>query len=484
MLKKKGTGRLPGIPTTFDILLNKHMDRMQIFRGSLSLLIIGMTMTAFGQTKKMVADKIVGKVGDRIVLKSDVTNAIADIERQGGELPPDPECVIFESELIKKALVLQAEKDSIDVDEEEIESLIDNQIRGFVQMYGGIQALEEISGRTVYQLKDDFKIPFKERQLANKMRNKILESVKISPVEVKAYWEEIPKDSLPYYESELEVGQIVVYPKPNRDIESYTAKQLNDIKKQIESGSRRFDQMARLYSEDPGSKNTGGQYTLNRNDKFWDPVFLNTAFKLREGQISNVVKSKFGLHIIQCVSRSGDDAVVRHILMVPPITDDEINEAKDKLDSVRAKMIAGTLTFGEAVAKYSDEEDKFTGGWIMGGDGGTLITIDQLDKELLPLLKDLKAGQYSMPTPFTTEQGKKGVRVLYLRTRTDPHVENMQDDYNKIATRALEEKKNRILERWFEDKVQNYYIFVDADYNNCTDIKTWIEASNRYLGKN
>lgn len=447
-------------------------------------LLSGLWVSGVAQTKKIIADKIIGKVGDRIVLKSDVANAIADIERQGGELPPDPDCVIFESELIKKALVLQAEKDSIEVDDDEIESMIDNQIRGFVQMYGGVPALEEISGRTIYQLKEDFKVPFKERELANKMRNKILESVKISPIEVKAYWEDIPKDSLPYYESELEVGQIVIYPKANRDIESYTAKQLNDIKKQIESGSRRFDQMARLYSEDPGSKNTGGQYNLNRNDKFWDPVFINTAFKLRDGQISNVVKSKFGLHIIQCVSRSGDDAVVRHILMIPPITDDEVNEAKSKLDTVRTKLIAGTISFGEAVSKYSDEEDKFTGGWIVGRDQGTMVTIDQLDKELLPLLKDLKAGQYSAPTAFTTEQGKKGVRVLYLRTRTDPHVENIADDYNKIATRALEEKKSKVLDRWFDEKIRNYFIYVDPSYGTCQSLKAWLDASNRNMSKN
>lgn len=442
------------------------------------------SFSTYAQTRKVVADKIIGKVGDRIILKSDVTNAISDIERQGGELPPNPDCVIFESELIKKALVLQAEKDSILVDDEEIESEIDNQIRGFVQMYGGIQALEEISGRTVYQLKDDFKVPFKERNLANRMRGKILESVKITPVEVRAYWEDILKDSLPYYESELEIGQIVVYPKASRDIESYTAKQLNDIKKLIESGQRRFDQMVRIYSEDPGSKNTGGQYTLNRNDKFWDPVFLNTAFKLRDGQISNVVKSKFGLHLIQCVSRSGDDAVVRHILMIPPVTEDEIQEGVEKLDSVRAKMIAGTMTFGEAVAKYSDEEDKFSGGWILGADGGTLVTIDQLEKGIIPLIKDLKAGQYSQPTPFETEQGKKGVRLLYLKTRTSPHLENLTDDYSKIANRALEEKKQKVLERWFDEKIQNYYIYVDDSFGRCEDLKPWINASNRHTAKN
>lgn len=241
--------------------------------------------------------------------------------------------------------------------------------------------------------------------------------------------------------------------------------------------------MAKQYSEDPGSKNTGGQYTVNRADKFWDPVFLNTAFKLREGQISNVVKSKFGLHIIQCVSRAGDEAVVRHILMIPPVTDDEVNLAKERLDSVRAKLIAGTITFGEAVAKYSDEEDKFTGGWMMGPDQSTLVTIDQLPKDYIPLLKDLKPGQYSMPTAFTTEQGKRGVRVLYLRTRTDPHRENLKDDYNKISNRALEEKKQNILESWFDEKIKNYFIYVDSQYNGCATLKPWLAASERNLSR-
>lgn len=435
------------------------------------------------QVKRVIADKIIGKVGDRIILKSDIMNSMADIQRQGGQLPENAECVIFESELIKKALVLQAEKDSIQVDDDEIESQIDNQIRGFMQMYGTAQALEEISGRTIYQLKDDFKVPFKERELANKMRGKILENIKMTPIEVKTYWEEILRDSLPYYESELEVGQIVMYPKPDRDIESYTAKRLNDIKKQIEGGAR-FDQMAKIYSEDPGSKNTGGQYTISRADKFWDPVFLNTAFKLREGQISNVVKSKFGLHIIQNVSRSGDDAVVRHILMVPPITEEEITSAKEKLDSVRAQLMAGVTSFGQAVAKYSDEEDKFTGGWILGPDQSTMITIDQLDKNMIPMIKDLKPGQYSYPTAFETDQGKKGVRVLYLRTRTEPHRENLMDDYNRIASRALEDKKQRILENWFDEKIKNYFIFVDDNYNNCTALKPWLNASIRNLSKN
>ncbi|HMP92204.1 MAG TPA: peptidylprolyl isomerase, partial [Phnomibacter sp.] len=263
----------------------------------------------------------------------------------------------------------------------------------------------------------------------------------------------------------------------SRDVESYTAKQLNDIKKLIETGQRRFEQMAKLYSEDPGSKDNGGQYSINRADKFWDPVFLNTAFRLKEGQISSVVKSKFGLHIIQCVSRNGDDAVVRHILMIPPVTEDELNDAKHRLDSARSMLIAGTIDFGQAVSKFSEDEDKFNGGWIMSREGGSMITIDQLDKSMLPLLKNLKPGQYSQPEVFTNEQGTKGVRFIYLRTRTEPHRENLKEDYNKIAARALAAKKDNILSKWFAEKIESYYVFLDPEYNSCEELKPWMEAS-------
>lgn len=431
------------------------------------------------QPKKVVADKIIGKVGDRIILYSDLQNTIADAQRQGADLPPDVRCMFMERELINKALVLQAEKDSIVVDDEDVEAKIDQRIRGFMQAYGGKEQLEDIAGRSVYQLKEDFRKQFKDQELARKMQEKIVGNIKITPIEVKGYFDQIAKDSLPYYESELEIGQVVVYPKASRDIESYTAKQLNDIKRQVESGAKRFDQMAKLYSEDPAVKENGGQYNLNRGDKQWDPAFFNTSFKLKEGQVSSVVKSKFGLHLIQCVSRAGDDVVVRHILLIPPITEDELKESKEKLDSARSKLIAGTLTFGEAVAKYSDDDDKFSGGWILSRDNSTLITIDQLDKSLLPVIKNMKAGQYSQPDIFTTDQGKRGVRIVYLRSRSVPHREDFKEDYNKIAQRALEEKKQNVMEKWFADKIKNYYIFVDTEFNNCESLTPWLRASAR-----
>ncbi len=443
----------------------------------LALFLMG-GLVAQAQVKRVVADKIIGKVGDRIILRSDLTNAISDYRRHQMELPPDPICSFFEAELVKKALVLQAEKDSLPIDDAEIEGLLENQIRSEIRRLGSQQILEEVSGRTVFQLKEDMRRPYRERELANKMRMKILENVRITPNEVKAYYEKINPDSLPFYESELEVGQITLYPKAHRDIESYTAKQLNDIKKQIESGTVRFEQMAKLYSEDPGSKDNGGQYTINRADGNWDPVFLSTAFKLREGQISNVVKSSFGLHLIQTVSRNGDDAIVRHILMIPPITKHELDEATERLDSARAQLIAGTMDWSEAVQKYSNaDEDKFTGGWVLGADQGTMVTIDQLDRQLIPLLNNLKPGQYSQPQVFTDERGRQGVRFVYLRTRTEPHRENLQQDYNKIADRALNEKRMNVLNNWFDDKINSYFIYVDPEYTACGNLLPWLNAS-------
>lgn len=430
---------------------------------------------AFAQPKKVVADKIIAVVGDKIVLKSDIDNTIMDMQRQGVEIPADARCLSLEQAMGIKALVLQAERDSLPVTDEEIDADIDNQIRGFINAYGSKEKLEEISGRSLYQLKEDFKEGFRERKLAAAMRNKIVDGIRITPNETKAYFDKIPKDSLPFYESELEIGQIVVYPKANRDAEEYCIDQLKEFKQQLESGKRDMRTLAALYSEDPGSKDKAGEYEINRNEKQWDPTFLAKAFSLKEGQISSPFKSKFGYHIIQLVSRAGDDAVVRHILKIPQVTKTEIDAAKQKLDSVRAKLIAGTLQFGEAVSKYSDDEaSKFTGGRRSNAEGSTYITIDQLDKDMVVMMKDLKVGEYSQPADFTDERGKRGVRIVYLISRSEPHRENIKDDYNKISQRALDEKKNNALEKWFNEKISTYYIHIDDEYKNCAQMKKWL----------
>jgi peptidyl-prolyl cis-trans isomerase SurA len=436
-------------------------------------------MVAFAQPKKIVADKIIAVVGDKIVLKSDIDNSIQDMERQGMEVPDNARCLTLEQAMGIKALVLQAEKDSLPVTEEEIAADIDNQIRYFIGAYGSKDKLEEISGKTVYQLKEDFKEGFRDRKLAAAMRNKIVEGIRITPKEVNIYFDKLPKDSLPFYESELEIGQIVRYPKASRDAEEYCVDQLKEFKVQLESGRKDMKTLAALYSDDPGSKEKAGEYEINRNEKQWDPIFMAKAFSLKEGQITPPFKTRFGYHIIQMISRAGDDATIRHILKIPQVTQTELKEGLDKLDTVRSKLVAETIQFSEAVSKYSDDEaSKFTGGALQNAEGGTSITIDQLDKDMVVMMKDLKVGQYSQPTEFTDPKGKKGVRIVYLRSRTEPHRENIRDDYNKIAQRALEEKKNEALELWFNTKISSYYIMIDNDYKNCDEMKKWSTSTN------
>jgi peptidyl-prolyl cis-trans isomerase SurA len=314
------------------------------------------------------------------------------------------------------------------------------------------------------------------------MRDKIVDGVKITPQEVKAYWDQIPKDSLPYYESEVEIGEIVLYPKASRDLEKLAQDELAEFKQQVESGKATFEALAGLYTDDPGSKNTGGRYTTNRAEKTIegqpaDPTFVNNAFRLKEKQISPVFKSKFGYHIIQMISRAGDDAVVRHILRIPKVTEAEVKASIDKLDSIRSRLVAGTITFGDAAARYSEDDNaKFTAGMLQGPNG-TYLTYDQLNKDMALLIKDMKVGEFSKPVAFTDERGKKGVRIAFLKSRSEPHRENMKDDYNRISLRALEFKKQDIIEKWFASRVSSYYLMIDPQFANCETLGPWLKYS-------
>ena len=430
--------------------------------------------TLCAQTKKVMADRIIATLGDKIILKSEIDNSISDMQRQNIAVPENGKCLLLEQALGIKALVLQAEIDSIPVSDEEVDADIDNKIRYFVNQYGSKEVVEQIAGKSLFQLKEDFRQTFREQKLAQGERNKIVGEIRITPKEVQEYYDSIPKDSLHFYESELEIGEIVIYPKASRDLETYAIDQLKEYKKEVEDGTKKFEVLASLYTDDPGSKETGGRYEINRNEKQWDPVFLSKAFSLKDGQVSSVFKSRFGYHIIQMISRNGDDAVIRHILKIPQISSIEINEARVRLDSIRSKLAAGTLDFGQAVSKFSeDDNSKFTGGRVPARDGSTFVTIDQLDKDMVLMLKDIKPGEYSQPTEFTDERGRKGVRIIKILTKTEPHRENLKDDYDKVAQKALEEKKNNALEKWFVKNIPTFYVDISDEYKACPEMQKW-----------
>jgi peptidyl-prolyl cis-trans isomerase SurA len=431
---------------------------------------------AFAQPKKQVADRIIGVVGDRIILESDIKNTLADAARQGQQIPEGADCSIMEQALVSKLLMLQAERDSLKMEESEVESELDQRVRYFIRQYGTQEELERVAGKTVYQIKDDARESVRESKLAQMMQRKIVENVRITPTEVTNYYNKIPKDSLPFFESELEIGQIVAYPKPSKDLEAYVISELNSLRTRINNKQITFEQAVKEVSEDPGSKDRGGQYQINRTDKTWDPAFVAAAFRLKEGEISNVVRSKSGFHIIQLLQRNGDDAVVRHILRKAPVTEIELATGTARLDTVRSRLIAGTIDFATAAGRYSDDEAaKFQGPYIQGRNGN-YVTIDELDKEVVAQLGKMKVGEFSQPTVFTNERGDKGVRILYLKTRTEPHRMNLKDDYNRISQTALEEKKMNNLERWLNDHMGDHYILIDQSMGQCSRLQKWTAA--------
>lgn len=433
------------------------------------------------KTKGLIADKIIAIIGDKIILESDIKNRIDDMRRSGVDVPDNAACMMLETMLATKALAQQAQKDSLLVSDEDVESQLDLKIRQFASQYGSIEALEQIAGKTVFQLKEDSRESIREQKLAEEMQKDIMKNIKITPTEVKNYYEKLNKDSLMYYEAQIEVGQIVFTPKPQRDIIDLAKQDLTEYREAVIKGEKKFETLARTYSDDPGTRGDGGMFTFKRVGNDVDQEFKAASLKLKSpGDVSPIIKSSFGYHIIQLVSKKGDDITVRHLLKIPAITDDAYVSGIEKLDSVRSTLMASTMKWGEAVAKYSDDEySKYTGGMIINPeDGSTFLTIDKFpDKDLVLMLKNLKIGQYSTPATFADQRGKKAVRIVYLKTQLPAHQENLRDDYSKIANRTLEEKKGEIMESWLNKRLPTYYLQVAPEFNTCGTIQNWVSKS-------
>jgi peptidyl-prolyl cis-trans isomerase SurA len=435
--------------------------------------------------QKLIADKIIGVVGDKIILKSDMDGALSDQMHNSpdGNLMPDAACKTLEMLISQKVMVLQAERDSLPVSDGDVEAQMENRIRYFEQMYGSKEKMKEITGYSIYQLRERFRQPIKEGLLAQAMRNKIIEPVKVTPSEVKRFYDAIPKDSLKFYESELEIGTLVLTPKATREMDQYAIERLLDFKKRVLNKESDFSSLAILYSEDPSVKDNKGIMVLNRNEKIWDPEFMAASFRLKEGELSSPVKSQFGYHLIQMLKRSGDNITVQHILLRAAVTKSDLAANIAKLDSIRSSILAGRINFAEAVAKYSDAPSaKFDGGMLQSktGDGSTLITIDQLDdpgeREIVMMLDTLKPGKISAPVQFTDESGRQAVRIVYLKTRSQPHRENLTDDYSRVQQRTLDIKRAEAINKWLIEKIPTFYVHVDEEYKNCNHISQWMAS--------
>lgn len=423
------------------------------------------------------ADRIVAIVGrNRIILQSDLDVQLAQLKQQDPNAYNDTvKCVLLQQMILKKMLMEQAERDSVLVTDEEVDAQLNNRIRYFVQLYGSKEKLEQASGKTLYQLKEDNRDVIKEDMISEKMQGEIMEHVKITPAEVEAFYNKIPKDSLPFYPAAVEVGQIVIDPPVSPELDSYAHAKIEDIRNQIVNGGKSFETLAGIYSDDPGSRDNGGRYDdVSRNGSF-APEFLNAAFKLQNGEISPIIKTKFGYHIIQMIQRKGDEADLRHILIRGEITSGDFKKTLDKLDTIRTQLVAGTITFPLAVGKYAtDEASKRTGGMISDPQtGSTLLEMSKLDPAMVLTLDSLQPGQYSRPQIFYNEQHDKSCRIIYLRSRTAPHKANLKDDYARIQEVSLQQKKGQKMQQWVKDKLPTYYLWIDPAYMDCKVLKTW-----------
>jgi peptidyl-prolyl cis-trans isomerase SurA len=440
------------------------------------LLLLCMIAVKFdAQAQPENLDKIAAIVGDKIILHSEIEMAFADFKRDNPDLKETEKCKLIEDYMSQKILVEQAGRDSVIVSDEEIEGALDNRIRYFVSQYGSEERLEEMAGKTIYQLKDEYRNLFRDQLTAQRMQGQIMSNIKITPQEVRVFYDKVPKDSLPYYPSMVEVGQIVFKPAINKDVEDYAKEKLDGIRNDIISGTSAFDIMAGVYSEDPGSKDNGGDLGIMGRDELV-PEFAAAAFRLQNGEISPVVKTKFGFHIVQMMNRQGEKAKLRHILIKPLITNDMVKEAEAKADSVRSIIMAGKMQFSEAVGKFTyDEATKITGGMFTNPQtNGSLVQTEDLDPAIALLINDMKPGTYSQPTSFTDPGGDRLVRFIYLKNRTEPHKANLNDDYSKIQQVALAEKQNEYLQKWIEEKIPTFYIMVAEEFKSCESVTKWI----------
>ena len=449
--------------------------------AKVSLLVIFLLgrFSAFSQES---ADKIVAVVGkNRIILQSDIEMQALQSRQQDPNFNDSMKCMILQQMILQKILVEQSERDSVKITEEDVDGQLDNRLRYFIQLYGSKEKLEQVSGKTIYQLKDEYRDVIREQMLAEKVQQTILENVKITPAEVSAFYKKIPVDSLPFFPATVEVGQIVIDPIVSPEMNDYARQKLEGIRKDIIDSKITFETAAGLYSDDPGSRDNGGRYDGVTRTGPWAAEFVAAAFKLQNGEISPIIKTKFGYHIIQMINRKGDEADIRHILIKPEVTSADFKRSLEILDSVRGELVAGKMTFQEAVGRYStDEAAKRTGGMIADPNtGNSELDMTKLDPGMVLMLDTMKQGGYSNPHIFLADQHEKSCRFVFLKSRTSPHKANLKDDYSKIEEVALSQKKQLKMQNWVLSKLSTFYLKISPDYDNCRILKQWQTNSTK-----
>lgn len=453
------------------------MKRFLIIAGLLTCLFINV------QAQKANLDKIVAVVGSNIILLSDLNQQYAIYLNQGNPADQKVKCYFLQQMVIQKLLKQQAEIDSIMVDDSQVDDALDKRMRYQIQRMGGQERLEQFLQKSVLQYKDEMRPEVKDGLIADKMQQKITENTSVTPLEVKKYFDSYNKDSLPDIGTEVEVGEIALYPKLTKAEKQKYYDKLEAIRLRVKSGED-FGFLAKTYSEDPGSAAEGGDYGfIDRSTMVKE--FTAWAFKLKAGEMSPVFETEYGYHIVQVIERRGEQAHVRHILIRPQTTPASLDRVKLKADSIYKDITEKKLPFSTAASLYSDnKETQYNGGMMLYADNQTtrttFIPVEKLDPSVFVVIDTMKVGQISKPIQFSSQQdGKEGYKLFFLKSKTPPHKGNLEQDYPKFKERAQQEKNTKAMSEWFEKRRENTYIRVDEEFATCDEMKLWVNKDKK-----
>ncbi len=437
-------------------------------RNKTSILLLFLwTLSAVGIAQgPQVIDRVIATVGGELVLLSELEEQIALIQSQEGKAVSQRDrCAVFEQILTSKLLVNQAKLDSIDVSDADVEAQLDARFERILNlMNNDLKQFEEYYGQTVSEVRAQFRDDLKNQLLSERMRQKIVANARITPVEVKTFFQQIPKDSLPYFNSEVELRELVYRPKVNAEERAVALERINTIRESILTGGADFAELARKQSDDPGSGRAGGDLGWAPRGTFV-PAFEAAAYRLDIGEVSEVVESQFGYHIIELLERRGNRIRARHILIKPAIVAADLALAEEKLDSIRLQIVRDSMLFREAVARYGDEQTQsYSNGGRMTNPatGSTFFEIADLDPIAFFAIDTMDVGDVSRPVQFEVPGSGEVIYKLYqLDTRSRPHQASLQLDYSKIRQAAVESKKSLILNDWVERTIRSTFIKID-----------------------
>lgn len=432
------------------------------------------------QQDTVIVDQIIARVGDEIILQSEVEAQYFQYLAEGNSASRAAKCNVLEAQLIQKLLLNQAKLDSIDVTDDELEMQVDSRVGMYEMQLGGTAELEKYLNKSIFDIKKDLKKVLKDQLIADKMQSKITEDIELTPSDVAEYYSAFPYDSLPLVDVTYEIRQISVYPVMTKDEEQITLDKLEEIREKIISGDRKFESMARMYSEDPGSAKNGGDLGYFGRAEM-DPEFATTAFNLNKGEVSEIVKSAYGYHIIQLIDRKGERVNARHILVKAIIPYEAKDRAINKADSIMNLIEVDSLSFKEVASIYSEDENtKNNGGLVFNQmSGSTKFKIDELPQHIKYDVINLNDKEIAGPIATIDASGNTVYKIYYIESKVPEHIANLENDYQLIKDMATATEKEKVFKEWIKDQQKNIYISIDEQYKDCTFMyKNWLRNQN------